>query len=101
MNETIFNIICDCQAHLIEALDQQDVGAIENHTQQLSQLLSQAETIPVQALDTAKGEVLDFAIRQCHAAGIRVNYLANWTRQRIDRLDELRGLPLTNGYRNI
>ncbi len=103
MNQSLIDRISDCQASLIDALDNQDVDAIEANTSSLSKLIAEAQSLrgSISGLSNPIDvQTVDFAIRQSAAASIRTNCLANWTRQRIDRLSELRGLPTPNGYVN-
>ena len=77
-----------CQGQLIEALDARDAGAIEVATVELADALGalggEGAFYGVEA-----GRV-DHAMRQAQAARIRLNVLSDWTRQRIDRLAEIR-----------
>ncbi len=91
MNQDILDRVTECQASLIDALDSQDVDAIEKSTGDLAAMLDEISSLrpfPPKTDDNAR---LDYAIRQSNAASMRVNYLSSWTRQRIDRLAELRG----------
>ena len=92
--------VIDCQQRLIAALDARDVAALESATTELSRAL-----VPLQT-NGAVYEVmparLDHAVKQAKAARIRVNVLSDWTRQRIDRLAELRAGPsATYGNKRI
>ena len=88
------------QEELIKALDGRDASAIEAATVELADAL--------RALG-AEGAVygvapkrLDHALRQTQAARIRVNVMSDWTRQRIDRLSEIRsGSALTYSNKAI
>ncbi|RST31552.1 hypothetical protein HMF7854_12420 [Sphingomonas ginkgonis] len=81
--------VIDCQERLIEALDQRDVSAISIASTDLAGAL---ETLSgSDALDRADEARLDRAVRQAEAARIRVNVLSHWTRQRLERLGEIRG----------
>lgn len=92
--------VIDCQQKLIAALDARDVEALETATTHLSQaLVSLQANGAVYELHPAR---LDHAMKQAKAARIRVNVLADWTRQRIDRLTELRSGPsATYGNKRI
>lgn len=84
-----------CQASLIAALDGGDASAIETATIDLSQaveLLRRAGD--GQTADPAR---FDHAMRQSQAARIRINCLAEWNCQKIDRLEQLRGIR-NGGY---
>ena len=83
-----FEHVIACQGQLIDALDARDAGAIELATVQLADALG-ALGAEGAFYDVEAGRV-DHAMRQANAARIRVNVLSDWTRQRIDRLAEIR-----------
>ncbi len=84
MSATIEDII-SCQSRLLTALDARNVVEIETETATLAHLIASLRDAPA---DAAR---VDHARKQSEAARIRVNILSDWTRQRIDRLAELRG----------
>jgi hypothetical protein len=80
--------VIDCQEKLIEAIDRRDASAIETATTELSGALSALrEQGAVRDSDRA---AVEHAMKQAEASRIRVNVLSDWTRQRIDRLEEIR-----------
>lgn len=88
------------QDQLILALDERDADAIETATARLADAL-RALGAEGAVYDTPPQRV-DHALRQAQAARIRVNVLADWTRQRIDRLSEIRsGSTLTYSNKGI
>lgn len=95
MKDSLLNIVTRRQAALIDALDRQDVAAIERETSALGELLQPLANIQPSPGNDADASAIDHAIRQNRAASMRVNYLSDWTRQRIDRLSQLRsgGMP--------
>jgi 7-keto-8-aminopelargonate synthetase-like enzyme len=89
-----------CQADLIAALDTRDAGMIERASQVLGKAID-ATRGQDSWLDTQEtGKAIKYALKQSEAARIRVNYMAGVTRQRIDRLAELRGATITKVYTN-
>jgi hypothetical protein len=87
VNSAIERVI-ECQERLIEALDMRDASAVEAAATELAGALSAlSQAGAVYGLDADR---LDHAVRQTEAARVRVNLLASWTRQRIDRLSEIR-----------
>lgn len=82
--------IPDCLTAMIAALDKRDVAQIEHQTARLAELLHEyGQSRPEPAhIDTR--HQIDHALKQAVAASIRVNYHADWTRQRIDRLTQIR-----------
>lgn len=79
------------QAALIAALDSNDVSAIEQATKEMAHALEAVRGAEL-SLDTRAADDLDYAMKQSHAARIRVNCLSEWTRQKIDRLEQIRGV---------
>ena len=82
--------LISCQTSLIEALDGGDASAIESATIDLSQAVDALR----RAGNDGRGDVqrFDYAMRQSHAARIRINCLSEWNCQKIDRLEQLRGI---------
>jgi len=96
MTEIDIEAVIAAQTALIAALDAGDIGAIEETTGALSRLL-----LVVRARDTVAGTSPDrvgHALKQTEAARARVNYLADRTRQRLDRLAERRGVRCPETY---
>jgi hypothetical protein len=86
--------LISCQDALIAALDARDAAGIEKATADLAAAVQAVKAQDVWRTATGGREKVDHAIRQSDAARIRVNYMADWTRQRIDQLNELRrGAP--------
>lgn len=83
-------LLIECQSELIAALDSGDIVAIETATQAMA---AAVESVRAQDAwhEPSALEQLNYAMKQTQAARIRVNYLADWTRQKIDRFSELRG----------
>lgn len=89
MSDADIEQVIDAQAALIAALDAGDVAAIEQATASLSQLLSGASRGG--AVVAVRAGRIDHALKQTEAARTRVNFLADRTRQRLDRLAQRRG----------
>lgn len=79
------------QAQLIEALDRSDVAAVENATRALHDALAVLRSDPAWNMRPSRRGQADFALRQCDAAKMRVNYLGNATRERQRSLAAMRG----------
>ena len=99
MGQTLEHVI-ECQQRLIEALDARDAERLETATEELFGAVASLNAAgAVYDIDAPR---LDHAIRQAQAARVRVNVLSDWTRQRIDRLAELRSKKLASyGNRRI
>lgn len=98
--ESAIEAIIACQARLIAALDDQDAGAIQDASADFAAALEGLKN-GTQHLSAAERERLDHALRQNQAARARVHFHAEWTRQKIDRLNALRGLPPANRYATL
>lgn len=97
MTKDIESVIA-CQERLIAALDARDVEVLEKATSELDRALNDLQAHG--AVREQDGSQLDFALRQSTAARIRVNVLADWTRQKIDRIGEIRQHPATTYAKN-
>lgn len=96
MTETDIEGVIAAQAALIAALDAGDVAVIEATTATLSRLLSGVRSSG--AVTGVRRDRVDHALRQTEAARTRVNYLADRTRQRLDRLAERQGARRPSTY---
>lgn len=96
MTDTLDALIAS-QAALIAALDSNDVSAIEQATKELAAAISSVRESEITPSTDSAADV-DYALKQSHAARIRVNCLSEWTRQKIDRLDQIRGVKPTATY---
>ena len=100
MTTALIDQLITAQAALITALDSRDAVAIEQATQALG---SSVAALRGQDAWRESGDVrerVSHALKQTDAARIRVNYLADWTRQRIDGITQLRGGAPTQIYTN-
>jgi hypothetical protein len=88
------------QTALIAALDTRDAGAIETTTRALADAAAALRAHDSWRDGATLRERLGHALKQTDAARIRINYLSDWTRQRIDSISELRGGALTQTYAN-
>jgi hypothetical protein len=87
------------QSELIAALDAQDATAITAATEGLAAVITLAKNDPTRLDTSASQERMAEALQSANSASIRINYLMHWTRQRIGRIAELRGQPVS-GYRS-
>lgn len=78
---------------LVSALDGQDAGAIIAATEELATavILFRGTAIPVGGEAQAR-LLITRTLAQLEAAAIRVNVLKDWTRQRIDMNQQIRGI---------
>jgi hypothetical protein len=88
------------QDDLVRAMDARDLDGIEKATRALAQCVEQFGSVSgVRDTGHERAQV-EHALKQSNALKMRVNTLTGWTRQRIDRLAELRGQPAPNAYEN-
>jgi hypothetical protein len=97
MNTDDLDSIIKRQSDLIAALDAQDASAITHATEALAAAMTISKSSPLQRGFEPPTERVTEALQQAKSASIRINYLLNWTRQRIGKIAELRGQPM-NGY---
>ncbi len=89
VNETDIERLIAAQDSLIAALDAGDIAAVEVATAAMSRLLAMMRShCTVGRVERAR---VDCALKQTEAARTRVNYLADRTRQKLDRMAERRG----------
>jgi hypothetical protein len=89
-----------CQDEMIDALDSRDVEAIERASVALAEALHSLSGEG--AIRETDKEKVERALLKADASRIRVNILSDWTRQRIDRLSEIRsGSPPSYCRRNV
>lgn len=83
---------------LVRALDAQDLAAIDGAHRQLREALAQVAAVDGWHVRSDLHARLVHALRLLDAAKGRVNYLADSTRRRLDRLAALTGTPRTSPY---
>jgi hypothetical protein len=88
------------QEALILALDSRDATRIEQSTAILNETLAAMRAQDAWHDKSDMRERVNHALKQTDAARIRINYLADWTRQRIDSIAELRGGASPQTYAN-
>lgn len=90
MRASDIEAVITAQSVLIDALDAGEVLRIEAATAALADLIARAKADDVgKGLDRTR---VDHALRQGEAARTRVNFLADRTRQKRERLAEIRGI---------
>jgi hypothetical protein len=91
MTTALIDQLITAQATLIVALDRRDADAIETATKALGAAVAALRSQDAWRESGDMRERVSHALKQTDAARIRVNYLSDWTRQRIDSIAELRG----------
>jgi hypothetical protein len=101
MSVSALDRLIECQRDLLSALDSRDVASIETASAALMIAVKAAKsTDSWHSREEAKAK-LDYALKQTDAARTRVNFLADWTCQKIDKLAELRGINSPDSYKNL
>ncbi len=100
MTTALIEQLIAAQATLIAALDTRDAVAIEQATQALGSSVAALRGQDAWRESGDMRERVSLALKQTDAARIRINYLADWTRQRIDGIAQLRGGAPTQIYTN-
>jgi hypothetical protein len=100
MTAALIEQLITAQSTLIAALDTRDAVAIEQATQALGSSVAALRAQDAWRESGDMRERVSLALKQTDAARIRVNYLSDWTRQRIDSIAELRGGAPTQIYTN-
>jgi hypothetical protein len=90
MSEAALDNVIQAQKKLIAALDAQDVDAISAASEELAALLDVLRVDGAWYATSSARYKIEFALKQTNAARMRVNYLSNWTRQKIEMLFSLR-----------
>ncbi|CAM3256473.1 hypothetical protein SPAN111604_13445 [Sphingomonas antarctica] len=91
MADMAMDAVIAAQAQLIEALDRGDVSGVEVATAALASALTAMRADPAWNMRPSRRDQAEFALRQCDAARMRVNYLGNATRERQRGLAAMRG----------
>ncbi len=100
MTSASVEAVITAQQALIAALDGRDAAAIESATRTLAETIVTLRAQDGWRESKPVRDRLSHALKQNDAARIRINYLADWTRQRIDSIAELRGGGLQQTYAN-
>jgi hypothetical protein len=98
MTAPLLEDMITAQGALIAALDSRDADAITEAARRLDTLIAGLRAQSTWRESGAVREPLGHALKQTDAARIRINYLSDWTRQRIDSIAELRGGALSQTY---
>ena len=80
------------QTELIAALDAQDASAITLASEALAAAVASARNHDAVTAGLELSDMIGNALQQNRAAAMRANSLLHWTRQRIGKINELRGL---------
>jgi hypothetical protein len=90
MNDLRIEAVLDCQSDLLAAIDRQDADAIVRASEALAAAVSTLGNDTDWPEFGPAANRLRLALEQNTAALQRLNLMRHWTRQRIDRINELR-----------
>jgi hypothetical protein len=90
MNDLRIEAVLDCQSDLLAAIDRQDADAIVRASEALAAAVSMLGNDADWPEFVPAANRLRLALEQNTAALQRLNLMRHWTRQRIDRINELR-----------
>jgi hypothetical protein len=98
MSTAAIDQVIAAQSALIDALDGGRVEAVEAATQALVVALAALRGEGAARASSGTAARVDHALRQTGAASVRVNYLTDRTRQRLDRIALAQGRPGAQTY---
>lgn len=90
MSAARIEAVLDCQAKLIAAIDRHDAGLIVGACEALAAAVARLGDAADWPTDGSVAPRIHAALEQNGAALRRLNLFRHWTRQRIDRVNELR-----------
>jgi hypothetical protein len=92
--------VTELQGALIDALDRQDVAAIEQSSAQLAKAVSALRRHGAIVAGQGALDAANHALRQNDAARSRILFLGERNRQKLDRLGTLRRQSSSVGYKS-
>lgn len=97
---TAMQSIIEIQANLMRALDAGDITRIEQTTKELAKAITLVRHRgAILAGDKLRADV-GYALKQTDALKARVNYMALRNREKIEKLDQMRGAARPHIYAN-
>lgn len=92
--------IIEIQAALMDAFDARDIVRIEQATKDLARAVAQVrQRGAILAGDKLRSDV-GYALKQTEALKTRVNYMALRNREKMEKLDQMRGAAAPHVYPN-
>jgi len=92
--------IIEVQARLMDAIDARDVARIEQTTKDLARAIEQVRHRgAIVAGEKLKAD-LGHALKQTEALKTRVNFMALRNREKMEKLDQMRGAAMPHTYAN-
>jgi hypothetical protein len=88
------------QAALMDALDARDVGRIEQFTKELAKAIELVRKRGALVVGDKLESDVGYALKQTEALKTRVNFMALRNREKMERLDQMRGSAAPHVYGN-
>ena len=88
------------QNELMEAIDARDVGRIERATKDLAQAIEQVRNRGAMVVGEQLQTDVGHALKQTEALRTRVNFMALHNREKMEKLDQMRGAAAPHVYAN-
>lgn len=88
------------QAGLMDAIDARDVGKIETNTRDLARALEQVRNRGAMVVGEKLQTDVGYALKQTEALRTRVNFMALHNREKMEKLDQMRGASTPHIYAN-
>lgn len=95
---TAIESIIEIQAGLMDAIDARDVARIERATRDLARAIEQVRHRGAVVAGQKLRTDLDHALKQTDALRTRVNFMALRNRERMEKLDQMRGAAAPHVY---
>jgi len=92
--------IIEIQAGLMDAIDARDVARIEQATRDLARAIEQIRHRRGLVAGERLQSDLGYALKQTEALKTRVNFMALRNREKMERLDQMRGAARPHVYQN-
>lgn len=92
--------IIQLQSELMGAIDARDAGEIETKTRDLARALDQIRNRGAMVVGEKLKTDVSHALKQTEALRTRVNFMALHNREKMERLDQMRGASMPHVYAN-
>lgn len=92
--------IIEIQAGLMDAIDARDVARIEQATRDLARAIEQVRHRRGLVGGEKLQSDLGYALKQTEALKTRVNFMALRNREKMEKLDQMRGAAMPHTYAN-
>jgi hypothetical protein len=84
----------------MEAIDARDIGGIEEKTRDLARVVEQVRNRGAMVVGEKLQTDVSYALKQTDALRTRVNFMALRNREKMEKLDQMRGAAVPHVYAN-